>query len=181
MRDTAKPQTSHCEPGCGSRGITLVETVLSLLILGGAFVASLNTIASARGAQAIVSQRQLGLALAEDLMAEVLVQANYKEGVTFGPELGEVLKGRSAFDDIDDYHGWKSAPPIDRNGEAIAGAERYTRQVEVAYVKLWNPASIVLIDQGVVRITVTVTYGNKVVATLTSYRTDSHQAPQEVY
>ena len=162
-------------------GITLVETVLSLLILGGAFVAALNTIASARGAQAIVTQRQFGLVLAEDLMAEILSQAEYKEGLLFGPEVGEALSGRSAFDAVDDYAGWESAPPVDLNGDVISGAERNSRQVEVVYAQLNQPANDSLTDQGVMRITVTVKRGRKVVATLTSYRTDAWQSPQEVY
>lgn len=162
-------------------GITLVETVLSLLILGGAFVAALNTIASARGAQAIVTQRQLGLVLAEDLMAEILAQAAYKEGLLFGPEVGEALSGRIAFDAVDDYDGWEASPPVDMNGAVISGADRYSRQVEVVFVQLLDPTTRSMTDQGVMRITVTVKRGDKAVATLTSYRTDAWQSPQEVY
>lgn len=172
----SNPTKNHCHAG-----ITLVETVLSLLILGGAFVAALNTIASARGAQAIVTQRQLGLLLAEDLMAEILSQAAYQEGLVFGPEIGETSAGRASFDAIDDYNGWRSAPPVDADGNKIAGAERYSRQVEVAYVKLLNPATTSLIDEGVLRITVTVRAGQKVVASLTAYRTNAWQPPQEGY
>lgn len=162
-------------------GITLVETVLSLLILGGAFVAALNTIASARGAQAIVTQRQLGLVLAEDLMAEILSQSEYKEGLLFGPEVGEAASGRDAFDAVDDFAGWVASPPVDSSGKLIAGAERYSREVEVIYVQLNNPTTQSLVDQGVMRITVTVKAGDKTVATLTSYRTDAWQSPEEVY
>lgn len=162
-------------------GITLVETVLSLLILGGAFVAALNTIASARGAQAIVTQRQLGLMLAEDLMAEILSQGTYKDGLDVESEGDESSLGRSSFDAVDDYNGWRSAPPVDADGNAIAGAERYSREVQVVYVKLLNPATRSLSDEGVMRITVTVKAGQKVVATLTAYRTNAWQPPQEGY
>lgn len=182
MRDTAKPQANHCEPSSGSRGITLVETVLSLLILGGAFVAALNTIASARGAQGIVTQRQFGLTLAEDLMAEILSKPFYHEGASVGPEVDEMAAfNRSLFDDMDDFHSWSSSPPVHPDGEKIAGAEGYSRQVEVTYVQLSNPSATSHSDQGVMRITVTVKYGRKVVATLTSFRTDAWQSPQEVY
>lgn len=163
------------------RGITLVETVLSLVILGGAFVAALNTIASARGAQVIVTQRQLGLALAEDLMAEVLAQDVYKEGLQFGPEAGELLAGRSAFDSVDDFDGWSSSPPVDASGKALEGAAGYSRSIEVQYVQQGNLEVKSLTDQGVVRITVTVTYGRKGVASLVAYRTDLWQSPQEGY
>ena len=168
-------------PKVHTRGITLVETVLSLLILGGAFVASLNTIASARGAQALVTQRQYGLTLAEDLMAEILAQGTYKKGLIFGPEAGETNSGRSSFDAIDDFHGWQSSPPTDPSGIEIDGAQDYTRSVKVRYVQLDNPDTVSVSDKGVLRITVTVTYRSKDVATLVAYRTDAWQAPQEVY
>ncbi len=176
-------QTQHDNPRRKqAAGITLVETVLSLLILGGAFVAALNTIASARGAQAIVTQRQLGLALAEGLMAEVLSMPAYQEDASIGPELDErATSDRSLFDDVDDFDGWSSSPPVDFAGETIAGAEGYSRAVEVVYVELWNPTATTIIDEGVVRITVTVKWGDKTVAELVAYRTDLWQAPQELY
>lgn len=161
-------------------GITLVETVLSLVILGGAFVAALNTIGSARGAQTLMAQRQLGLVLAEDLMAEVLSHNTYKEGLLFGPESGESFAGRSTFDAVDDYDGWRSSPPVDASGAVIVGTEGYRRTVDVVYVRLDQPSITSLTDQGIVRITVTVLYGSKTVATLNAYRTDAWQAPQEV-
>ncbi|MEO0476950.1 MAG: type II secretion system protein [Planctomycetota bacterium] len=161
-------------------GITLIETVLSLAILGGAFVAALNTIASARGAQATVTQRQLGLMLAEDLMAEVLSQDVYKEGLRFGPEVSEALADRSAFDAVDDFDGWSASPPVDSDGTAILGAEGYSRSIEVGYVQLSNTGVQSLTDQGIVKITVTVKFGEKTVATLYACRTDAWQAPQEV-
>jgi MSHA pilin protein MshD len=152
-------------------GISLIETVLSLLIVGGAFVASLNTIASARASQAIAAQQRLGLVLAEDLMAEILSHP-YKEDTTLGIELGENTGDRSNYDDIDDYNGWTSAPPTDLDGIEIEGAAHYARSVSVQRVQLLNPTVNSLTDQGMLRIVVTVTYGDKEVAKLTSYRSD---------
>ena len=154
-------------------GITMMETVLSLVILGGAFVAALNTIASARGAQAMVTQRQLGLVLAEDLMAEVLSQDAYKEGLLFGPEVDEVLGRRADFDAVDDFDGWTSSPPVDAQGVTIQGTTGYTRTIEISYVRLNNISTKSLTDQGVLRITVTVLHGSKTVATLVAYLTDA--------
>ena len=162
-------------------GITMVETVLSLLILGGAFVAALNTISSARAAQAMVTQRQLGLVLAEDLMAEVLSQDVYQEGLLFGPEASEALGNRSEFDAVDDFDEWTSSPPVDAQGVTIAGTTGYTRTIEISYVQRNNTDTESLTGQGIVQIVVTVYFGDKTVATLTAYRTDTWQAPQEVY
>ena len=163
-------------------GITLVETVLSLLIISGAFVAALNSIASARAAQAVVSERQLGIILAEDLMAEILSKPNYKEGSGVGPEVDEMATfNRSLFDDMDDYHAWASSPPVDAEGNTIAGAEAYTRSVSVNWANTTNPDLDALTDTGLVRITVTVKRGDKQVAELTAFRSDVWNAPGEDY
>lgn len=163
------------------RGISLIETVLSLLILGGAFVALLNTVGSARTAQAIAAERQFANVLAEDLMAEVLAQQTYQEDITIGPELDELLGTRSGFDDVDDYHGWSATPPVDPDGTAILGAEGYTRQVEVAYRMLANTNDNSPTDQGILLVKITVKRGDKTVATLRGLRSDVWQAPEENY
>ncbi|MGB0768459.1 MAG: type IV pilus modification PilV family protein [Phycisphaeraceae bacterium] len=177
MRDDRSNNFSRC----ASAGITLLETVMSLVILGGAFVAALNTIVSARGAQAIVAHRQVGLVLAEDLMAEILAQTTYKEGITIGPDIGEATGDRDAFDDIDDYHGWSANPPEDVAGTPILGMTEYTRSVVVDYVDVDSISDAVAIDQGLARIVVTVKWRDKTVATLKSYRSDLWQAPAEGY
>jgi len=175
MQNTHRSQPARGSVGRRSIGISLIETVLSLLIIGGAFVASLNTISGARASQAIAAQQRLGLVLAEDLMAEILSQP-YKESTLLGFEFGENTGDRSAFDDIDDYDNWSSTPPTDVNGDAIEGADRYTREVQVNYVKLWSPTTVSYSDEGMLRIIVTVTRGGKEVAKLTSYRSDIYES-----
>lgn len=163
-------------------GITLVETVLSLLILAGAFVAAMNTITSARGSQVILAERRFGQVLAEDLMDEILAREHYKEGSSFGPEADEVDGvSRAGFDDLDDYHGWSASPPVDEAGNAIPGADRYTRKAQVRYVKLWNPNQVTLSDEGMALIVVTVKHGDKQVAELHTFRSDIWQSPGESY
>jgi type II secretory pathway pseudopilin PulG len=169
------------QPDHARRGLSLIETVLSLLILGGAFVALLNTVGSARSAQAIAAERQLAFVLAEDMMSEVMGQDTYMEDATIGLESGETLGDRSAFDDVDDYHNWSATPPVDRDGVAIAGAEGYTREVTVDFRRLANTQANSATDQGVLRVQVVVKRGDKTIATLNGLRTDAWQAPEENY
>lgn len=163
------------------RGVTLVETVLSLLIIGGAYVALLNTVGSARTAYAASAQRQLGMALAEDLMAEILAQTDYEEGNAIGTDSGESNGDRNLFDDIDDYDGWAQRPPVDVGGAVIAGAEGYTREVEVVWVDNISASATRSSDEGTKRITVTVKRGGKPVATLIGYRTNDWVSPEQDY
>lgn len=158
-----------------------METVLALMIVSGAFVASLNTIAGARASQAIVSQQRLGLLLAEDMLAEVLSQPYRESGGVFGLEPGERTGDRTMFDDIDDYAGWESAPPTNADGSAIPGAEAYRRVVDVSYVRVNSPATLSSTDQGIQRIVVTVYHGKKRVAQLISYRSDVYDSSMVGY
>lgn len=159
-------------------GISLLETVLSLLILSGAFVAALNTITAARASQAIVAERRIGRVLAEDLMAEILSHP-YKEDALLGLELGENTGDRSNFDDIDDYRGWSSSPPEDVNGVPIPGAEGYTRTAFVQWIEKDNPTTYAFNDEGVKLILITVKRGDKVIVQLFGYRTDVYDNTEE--
>lgn len=154
-------------------GITLLETLISLLILGGAFIAALNTIAGARASQAAVAQQRMGLVLAEDLMAEILTHPYEEDGASLiGVDPGEIATDRSTFDDLDDYDGWSSTPATAVDGTKITGAEDYSRHVTVGYVALLSPTTASNTDEGLKLIVVTVRYGDKQVAELSTYRSD---------
>src|SRR5262245_53710903 len=84
------------------RGLTLMEVVVSTLIVGVMTVAALNTLGAATTSSDSTGNRAIAQGLADDLMAEVL-DAAYSEpagGTTFGPEGAESAGPRSAFDDV---------------------------------------------------------------------------------
>ncbi|MBX2852742.1 MAG: hypothetical protein KTR15_13480 [Phycisphaeraceae bacterium] len=171
------------QPDQHRRGLSLVETVLSLLILGGAFVALLNTVSSSRAAQGVAGQRQYAQVLAADLMAEILNQDQYTEPGVFGLEADEKLSGnqRSAFDDIDDYDSWSANPPTDIDGDAVEGAQGLTRSASVKWVDPDSPDTDSGSDQGLVRVTVTVQRGEKILAQVIAYRSDVWVCPEECH
>lgn len=163
------------------RGVSLIETVIALLILSGAFVSVLTAVSSSRATYVVTADRAVGMALANDLMAEILSQGYIEEGFTLlGIDGTEALgPGRSQYDDIDDYDGWSASPPSANDGTAIAGMTGYTRSVVVKWVNPLAPDSVVNADQGVKRIVVTVKRGDRVIGELTAYRTSTWQAPGE--
>lgn len=166
-------------PSC--RGVSLIETVIAMLILSGAFVAVLNAVSSSRATYLLTSDRAVGLNLAEDLMAEVLQQDYRETGVTLlGLDGTEVLgPGRSQFDDLDDFDGWASTPPRANDGSTLAGLDDYTRSVAVDWVNPLSPEQVSNSDQGVKRVTVTVRRGRRLVAELTAYRSESYMTAGE--
>ena len=154
------------------RGFSVIEAVLSALVIGVMLVAVLNTVGAARSAQVWNVDRVRAMALASNLMAEIVDEAyaDPTEVQLFGPEASELLAQRSAFDDVDDYNGWSKSPPEDLDGTPIPGYAGWTRSVTVSWATLGTPAASSLTDTGIKRITVTVSKRGVKIAELTALR-----------
>ncbi|MEM9915020.1 MAG: hypothetical protein AAF911_08665 [Planctomycetota bacterium] len=158
-----------------SGGFSLVETAIATVLVGGLFVVAMNMVGASRVSQARYADREQGLLLAEDLLNEILAQP-YEDpdgGIVFGIEIGESLSLRAGFDDTDDYHSTSESPPTDADGNAIAGAERFTRSVVVQWVDPAEPKAVSPSETGVKRVTVTVDIAGRVMAELSGLRTAS--------
>ena len=139
-------------------GFTLIESVMSILIVGAMLVMVINTLGSSVRGRKIRQTQARAPALASQLMAEIL-QASYSdltETPVFGREASESGANRSSFDDVDDYHNW-SATPQDKDGTTLTGMDGWTRSVTVQYVQPTDLSSVSATDQGIKLITVTVT------------------------
>jgi len=159
--------------GPGRRGgITLIETVLCTLVVAVMLVAALRMLGSAAVADRQHWSGRLRPAVAGQLMAEVLANSYVDTGDSpvFGPETGESGTDRSNFDDVDDYNGWSSSPPEGRDGTAIAGLTGWTREVTVAWADPADVETTSVSDQGLKRITVTVTDAQGRSAMITALR-----------
>ena len=172
----------------GRRGFSLVEAVISVILVSVLLVASVNTVGASRAGQSVTSNRSWGSTLAQALMSEILQQSyadpglgeakmfSFDPGVDpspmpkLGPEAGEANGTRTLFDDVDDYQGWSASPPQARNGEAILGLDGWRRTVSVT---LANPVSLMPVtkDSGAKVVTVSVTHNDNTVAELVAIRT----------
>lgn len=148
-------------------GVTMIEAVASMLIVAGAMAAALNAVSGARASQIMVGDRGRARLLAETMMDEVLAMDYAEPGsTTLGPDSGETGSDiRNQYDDIDDFHGWSNTVRIP-DGTPIAGFEAYEMSFAVDWVDPSQPGTVVGSDQGVKRITVTITRNSKVVAQL---------------
>jgi prepilin-type N-terminal cleavage/methylation domain-containing protein len=163
----------HIEKYAQRSGFTLVEVVVSLLIVSVMLVAGLNMVGGARLSQFKTSRTSRGQALAESLMAEILRQ-DYQDPngtAVFGLETGEASATRADFDDVDDYHDWNAQPPQYKDGSAIANFTEYQRHVKVEWVDPMNPSQVEVSESNTKRVTVTVTVQNMPVAILVAIRT----------
>ncbi len=157
-------------------GFTLVEAVISTVIVSVMLVAALNTVGTSRLIQQKVSLSSRGRLLAESLLAEIVQQAyeDPTETIVFGPESGEATNNRSDFDDVDDYHNWSQSPPKNKDGSAVPQSEGWTRTVTVVWVDAADPAATETSESSAKRITVTASRANITYATLVVVRT-AHQ------
>jgi len=151
---------------------SLLEIAISTLIVGVVMVAAMRTLGAAiRSKQYLDNQSQANL-LAETLMDEVVRRQYADTSVLslFGPELAELGVARAQFDDVDDYHNWTESPPQDGQGNPLANFDDWQRKVIVQYVDPANPNTVVMLDRGLKRVTVSVLRNDAVLAKLISVR-----------
>jgi len=156
------------------KGMTLIEGVISIVIVTTMLVAALSALGSFSRARRSQFDRCAGAALARALMSEIL-QTRYIEpvsDVSFGLEDGEADDVRSAWDDVDDYNGLSESWPKTKDGVKIAGADGWTRSVAVEFVQPTNPNTTSSEDTGLVRISVSATSPTGVTTTLQALRSD---------
>lgn len=112
----------------GPRAFTLVEAVVSMVIVGVMLVAALQTVASAADAR----RRGAALSRADDLarvlLSEICSKA-YEDpngAPTFGTESGEIARDSRNFNDLDDYNGFSQTVPTLADGTKLAGYDGWS-------------------------------------------------------
>ena len=147
--------------GRGERGATLIELVISIVVIAIAASAVLGVLSSTAGRSADAMVLSQAVAIAEAYLEEISLKAYVDpDGVD-----GEAA--RPDFDDVDDYHGLVDIGARDQFGAALAPLAQYTVTVTVAA----STALAGVPGADAERIDVRVTYpGNGSVA-LTGYKT----------
>ena len=117
------------------RGFTLLELVVTLVIMGIAFAAIAGLVATLGGGSASPVLQTQALYIAEGYLEEAMLKA-YADPDTDGEACGG---GRDLWDDIGDYDRCldTEASPTDSSGVAIAGLSRYRVRMDV------GPATVV--------------------------------------
>ncbi len=156
-------------------GLSLVEAMISMVIVAVMLVMALNTIGSLARSWQVQSTQCRAPALAQQLMAEI-IQSSYQEPYVspiFGPEAPETSLVRADYDDVDDYNGWSASPPQLKDGTAMANLTGWTRSAAVQYVDPDDVSTPSGTNQGLKRITVTVTDPKGVQTTLYALRSNN--------
>jgi MSHA pilin protein MshD len=176
-----------------SRGFTLVELIVFIVIVSVAVTGVLTALDIANRASTDPMIQKQALAIAEALLEEVQLQpftycdpddanaasalnaagctggaggANDENKLPLGPETGETRTGATLFDNVSDYNGLSMGPGItDLSGAAIAGLGAYSASVAVV-----NQALGAVSSSDALLITVTVTGPANTTVVLHGYR-----------
>lgn len=168
-----------------SRGLTLIELVIFIVVVGIGVVGILSVYTVTVGKSADPLVRKQSLAIAEALLEEVQLMpftfcdpddpnapaatttASCTVAEANGPEAGETRYSAPQFDNVNDYDGFTMTGIRDVTGNAVAGLGTYSATVSVTPTALGSvPAS----DALLITVSVTGPSGSAAV-TLHGYRT----------
>ncbi|MCZ6835165.1 MAG: type II secretion system protein [Planctomycetota bacterium] len=155
-------------------GFTLIESVMSIIIVSVMFVAAMSMTASSRVNQKLTADHNQGLLLADMLMTEILqeIYIDPQATNTLATELDELTTTRATWNDVDDYNGWSASPPQNKDGTDLPGLAGWERIVTISYV---NPNNLTIktsgANTGVKLIEVTIKKNGRKITTLSTIRT----------
>ncbi len=156
------------------RAFSMIEGVLSTVVVGVMMVAAVRVVAASRIMQYKNAARVQGCLLAESLLAEITTRPyEDADAPIFGREPGEGGTTRAALDDVDDFHGWVENPPREEDGTPVPGLEGWAREVRVERVAPANLTGNAAAETGAKRITVKVTHAGATAGTLVAVRTEA--------
>jgi len=127
------------------RGMTLIELVISIVIIGIAAAALFSAMAAIGGRSADPLLRQQSLSIAEAYLEEILLKP-YLDPATLDPatllDCQAIPGERKEFDDVCDYHDLDDQPPKNASGEAITALAGYRVRVSVSASNLTDGTAI---------------------------------------
>jgi len=149
------------------RGFSYVEVLLTSVIISILLVSAVRLFGNIGRSRASAFGRDIAAHLAIEMIEEIR-QQSYQDPQSpgaFGREAGETALMRSTFDDIDDYDGWSSSPPIDRTGQPYSNYDYLTRSVAVRYVQADDfTQETEDEDEGFKEVTITVSHAENILA-----------------
>ena len=145
-----------------SRGFTLIELVITIVLISLAASAVLAGIATTSVNSARAMTQFQATAIAEAYLEEILLRP------FADPDGSDGETARADLDDVDDYDGLADSGARDQYGNAIAGLEAYAVAVSVQ-----SSSALPSVPAGAARrVTVTVQPPQGASVALTAYRTD---------
>ena len=145
------------------QGVTLIELVISIVVLSVAIVGVLSALGTIAGRSADPMIREQSIAIAEAYLEEISLSQFAAVG-----SCPAVPGGRSNYSHICHYHGLSDTGAIDQNGNALGGLSSYNINISVS-----NSSNLGGLAAAVtLRIDVNVTGPTNETFSLSGYRTN---------
>ncbi len=151
-------------------GVTLIEMVVSIVVIGIALSGTLLAIRSATRASVDPMILHQATAIAEAYLEEILLKPFYDPDTGSGGGVCPSAEAsRSLYDNVCDYQGVDDSGPKDQNGSVVAGLSAYRVRVSVDTTATLGALTG---STQVVRVDVRVTHSDLVDASISAYRTE---------
>jgi len=147
------------------QGTTLIELIISIIIIGVALSGILLVMNQNAGASADPLIQHQAIAIGEAYLEEIL------EKPFVDPQAPDGEANRNQYDDIDDYNAIVAQVPRDQNGNAIAGLSNYSVTVTVVNESI-GPAGNQVPSGQAFRVTVSVDTPINSTIQISGYRTN---------
>ena len=125
----------------GARGFTLQEASLAVVIVAFGFLATMELFAACteenRRSGQMTTAQMLATSI-QELTVGMPFNDPYYATATIGPEAGET---KERYNDVDDYDGFSSNPPVDSTRAPIAELRQYTQYVTVTAIDPNRPGN----------------------------------------
>ena len=153
-----------------TKGFSLIEITISMLMISVLFVASMQTVAWSKKTSHIGMQEDIAQNLAQDLMSEVLMQ-DYRDKIYYRYNTNVTEQSRANYRSIIDYHNYAEAQIKDKAGNIRTELPGWGRKV---IVQFYDPElkKVCADDKGIRKITVFVAFNSVVVDKLVGFRND---------
>ncbi len=118
------------------RGVTLVEVVVSSLLVGLVLVTSMRATTMVHSST-VAADDSMELSVAAESILEELRGLAYAEPIgssSIGIDEGEVQASRATWDDVDDAASYSVSGYVQRNGQVVAGGENWTCSIRCVWV-----------------------------------------------
>lgn len=125
-------------------GMTLIELIISIVIIGIAAAALFSAMAAIGGRSADPLLRQQSLGIAEAYLEEILLKP-YLDPTSLAV-CQAIPADRGLFDDVCDYHGLDDAGARTVSGATIGALNGYRVQVAVQQQNDWNNMPALRVD-----------------------------------
>ncbi len=115
---------------CRQQGLTLIELIVSIVILSVSLVAIIGVFNNSSATSAIPMARIQANFIANTYLEEIMLRA-YIDPTTADINTCESGETRALYNDVNDYNCVNDTGAVDQNGNSIVGLEAYNIDVNV--------------------------------------------------